>query len=136
MKILKEVWKLKLLTKLTVKKAVKKELSVLIFIERLPDVENLFKELEKLEPLFNPNAKEYSLIGKISSLEDQELREEELECFYYGQTLILVTTNVCSRGLNLAEKRVDIVIHYTLPEWTDGKAYKGYGRQENDYIYR
>ena len=120
---------------------------MLIFIERLPDVENLYNELLKLEPQFNPklaqmlnlgvpNAYDFSLIGKISSLQEQEVRESELESFHCGQTLILITTNVCSRGLDLCKKRVDIVVNYTLPEWTDTKSFKGYGRQENDYIYR
>ena len=108
----------------------------MIFIERLPDVENLYNELAKLEPQFNPNASEYSLIGKISSLQEKEVRESELESFHCGETLILITTNVCSRGLDLCKKRVDIVVNYTLPEWTDSKSFKRYGRQENDYIYR
>ena len=109
-------------------------MSVLIFIERVVDVENLYEVLCDLEHKFNDN--ETSILGRISSIQSQKEREEELEWFHSGQTLVLVTTNVCSRGLNLCKARVDLVINYTLPEWTHERAYMGYGCQENDYIYR
>ena len=106
----------------------------MVFIERTLDVENLYDQLCLLEPKFNADKK--SVVGRISSLQTQEDREDELEKFHEGKTLVLVTTNVCSRGLDLCKTRVDWVVNYTLPEWTDSKSFMGYGRQMNDYIYR
>ena len=109
-------------------------------------MDNLYDQFCFLEPKFNdkvakePAKEGYkrkgSVVGRISSLQTQEEREMELEWFHEGKTRVLVTTNVCSRGLDLCKTRVDIVVNYTLPEWTDSKSFMGYGRQMNDYIYR
>ena len=109
---------------------------MLSFIERVPDVENHYEKMVQLEPDFNPNYKTHSVVAKISSLQTQEQREQALDRFHSKEVLLLITSNVCSRGLDLCATRVDVVVNYTLPEWTDQKSFKGYGRQENDYIYR
>ena len=111
-------------------------MSILVFIERVTDVENLFEKLKQLEPDFNQDYRTHSVVAKISSLQTQEEREQALDRFHDKNALVLVTSNVCSRGLDLCATRVDVVVNYTLPEWTDQKSFKGYGRQENDYIYR
>ena len=117
--------------------------SVIVFIERVPDVDNLYTKIRDLEPDFNPGfnkeSKKQSKVVKITSFYKQQEREEALEKFHDGTAQILITTNVCSRGLNLSDTRVDVVINYTLPEWTDLKArqhHLGYGTQEVDFIHR
>ena len=61
----------------------------------------------------------WSTIAKISSLESQTDRRAVLEEIKSKTKLILVSSNLCSRGLHFPH--VDAVINYTLPEWTDRK---------------
>ena len=75
-----------------------------------------------------------SKLVKISSYEDQKTREMAIVGLKNGTKQVLVSTNVCSRGLDLPN--IDCVINYTMPEWHDGKAYEGLGRANNDILYR
>ena len=75
-----------------------------------------------------------SKLVKISSFEDQKSREMAIVGIKNGTKQVLVSTNVCSRGLDLPN--IDCVINYTMPEWHDGKAYEGLGRANNDLLYR
>ena len=75
-----------------------------------------------------------SKLVKISSYEDQKTREMAIVGIKNGTKQVLVSTNVCSRGLDLPN--IDCVINYTMPEWHDGKAYEGLGRANNDLLYR
>ena len=131
-------------------KAVKENQTVFIFTERVVDVENLFTFLFENENVFNSKYEDkrkpirarggmlknskWSTIAKISSLESQTDRRAVLEEIKSKTKLILVSSNLCSRGLHFPH--VDVVINYTLPEWTDRKATNNLGRIENDYIYR
>ena len=131
-------------------KAVKENQTVFIFTERVVDVENLFTFLFEHEDVFNSKYEDkrkpirarggmlknskWSTIAKISSLESQTDRRAVLEEIKSKTKLILVSSNLCSRGLHFPH--VDVVINYTLPEWTDRKATNNLGRIENDYIYR
>ena len=130
----------------------------IIFVERKTDVETLFKLLYHREEEYNPNFGESkfqnrqdkftkigphvtvlknspdSIIAKISSLNNQLERETALNNIRRKTKLVLITTNVCSRALDLPN--VDMVINYMLPEWHDKKAFKGIGRADGDYVYR
>ena len=75
-----------------------------------------------------------SKLVKISSFEDQATREMAIVGVKNGTKQVLVSTNVCSRGLDLPN--IDCVINYTMPEWHDGKAYEALGRANNDILYR
>ena len=75
-----------------------------------------------------------SKLVKISSFEDQQTREKAMISLKTLKKQVLLSTNVCSRGLDFPQ--IDMVINYTLPEWHDGRAYKRFGRANNDFIYR
>ena len=77
---------------------------------------------------------ENSKLVKISSFEDQKTREMAIVGVKNGTKQVLISTNICSRGLDLPN--IDCVINYTMPEWHDGKAYEGLGRANNDILYR
>ena len=75
-----------------------------------------------------------SKLVKISSFEDQQTREKAIVGLKNGSKQVLISTNVCSRGLDLPN--IDMIINYNMPEWHDGKAFEGLGRANNDFIYR
>ena len=79
------------------------------------------------------NMKDSKLV-KVSSFEDQQTRERAIVGLRNGSKQVLISTNVCSRGLDLPN--IDMVINYCMPEWHDGRAFEGLGRANNDFIYR
>ena len=132
--------------------------TAIIFVERKADVESLYEILYRRENEFNPDfdqsrfqnrKEEYgsignglksllnssnSILGKISSVNKQNERETVVNDVRRRQKLVLITTNVCSRGLDLPN--IDLVINYQLPEWHNKKACKGLGRHRSDFVYR
>ena len=92
-----------------------------------------YERVETIDLVDLENMKDSKLV-KISSYEDQKTREMAIVGLKNGTKQVLVSTNVCSRGLDLPN--IDCVINYTMPEWHDGKAYEGLGRANNDILYR
>ena len=79
------------------------------------------------------NMKDSKLV-KVNSFEDQQTRERAIVGLRNRNKQVLISTNVCSRGLDLPN--IDMVINYCMPEWHDGRAFEGLGRANNDFIYR
>ena len=92
-----------------------------------------YERVETIDLVDLENMKDSKLV-KISSYEDQKTREMAIVGLKNGTKQVLVSTNVCSRGLDLPN--IDCVINYTMPEWHDAKAYEGLGRANNDILYR
>ncbi|MFV0379972.1 MAG: DEAD/DEAH box helicase [Anaerorhabdus sp.] len=71
---------------------------------------NTQKETEEI--FYNLNKKDY-LVSYLHGALDQKKRNQTIDKFKKGKIRILVSTNVCARGIDVDD--VSLVIHYRLP---------------------
>ena len=99
---------------------------------RYKSVENEYEE--RTQSIHLVDNMDDSKLVKISSYETQESRERVIVGMRNGTKQVLLSTNVCSRGLDLPN--IDCIIQYNMPTYHDSVAYYGLGSAHNDFLYR
>lgn len=90
----------------------RKDQSIIVFCSRKHSVSELYKKLKNT----------HLSVGHISSDLEQDAREEVMQKFRNRQTLVIIATDVISRGIDI--DGIDLVVNYDVP------------RDAEDYVHR